>query len=368
MNINIFNNSQFLYTASLFFFIYYGNIIYIKHSLVINREVFNLVCYLYDLILVLQDEFFYYGEYDENDKNDENDENDKNDKNDKYDETKTLLAIEDKYEDKYLLEIKKLNSEFVFLEEEKELELEKTNEIFNKLKLNYSVKTDDFEYNVIMEQAKDQARQFVIEKRLEKIKDCFVMEKTPLGNVLMTYNISKGSFQFYSDNTIPYRYLETVSRKFVKLFDCRPIYYDMEEELKNYETKLEVQDVKEKEEIELKLMKENVLNEKNEKKEDKQKKNVFAKFKSYNKESGTGHVNTGAPPKNSIPSKVITESSTNAKILLKENANRYTYEGKLSNFNMLKKVDKKLVDKKLGLSFSDFKKKQMETKNDNLFL
>jgi hypothetical protein len=46
--------------------------------------------------------------------------------------------------------------------------------------------------------------------------------------------------------------------------------------------------------------------------------------------------------------------------LLKENANRYSYEGKLSNFNFLKKVDRKVVDKKYGMNFAYFKRLQDE--------
>ena len=276
-----------------------------------------------------------------------------------------------KYEDKYLKEIRKLNKDFIFSEEEQVLESNKTTEFFNKLKdelLEKNVVQSTLEgENDLMLLAKEQARQFVIEKRLEKLKDWFVIEKTPLGNVLMTYNVVRGSFQFYSDNTIPYRYLETVSRKFVKFFDCRPIYYDMEEELKNYEIKLDEKELEK--EKERKAREDELKNGK----ADGQllvqpKKNVFAKFKSYNKESGTGHVNMAAPPKNSMPSKAVTENNPNTKILLKENANRYTYEGKLSNFNMLKKVDKKLVDKKLELYFSDFKKMQIETNNEYLII
>ena len=93
------------------------------------------------------------------------------------------------------------------------------------------------------------------------------------------------------------------------------------------------------------------------------KKNVFAKFKSYNKEAGTGHVNIAAPPKNSIPNNKVTETKSDEKVLLKENANRYSYEGKLSNFNFLKKVDRKVVDKKYAMSFADFKRLQEEKKN-----
>jgi hypothetical protein len=84
------------------------------------------------------------------------------------------------------------------------------------------------------------------------------------------------------------------------------------------------------------------------------KKDVFAKFKGYNTESGTGKVNRGvAPPKNSIPNNTMKK---NDNFILKDNANRYTCEGKLANFSFLKKPDRKIVDKKYAMSFADFKK------------
>ena len=348
------NNSHFISTTILLFFIYYGNLFYIKNSVVINREALKFANCLYQMILY---------------KN-------VNNVGDEIKNIEDSLIAENltpvpKYEDKYLKEIRKLNKDFIFGEEEQVLESNKTTEFFNKLKdelleKNVVQTTLDGDDDLML-LAKEQARQFIIEKRLEKLKDCFVIEKTPLGNVLMTYNVVRGSFQFYSDNTIPYRYLETVSRKFVKFFDCRPIYYDMEEELKNYEIKLDEKELEK--EKERKAREDELKNEKADGQLIAQpKKNVFAKFKSYNKESGTGHVNMAAPPKNSMPSKAVTENNPNTKILLKENANRYTYEGKLSNFNMLKKVDKKLVDKKLALSFSDFKKMQIETNNEYLII
>ena len=87
------------------------------------------------------------------------------------------------------------------------------------------------------------------------------------------------------------------------------------------------------------------------------KTNVFAKFKSYNKDAG-GKISMAPPPKNNIPSKSVTETKENEKILLKEKANRYTYEGKIVNFNFLQKIERKVFNKKLGLSFADFKKMQ----------
>jgi hypothetical protein len=178
----------------------------------------------------------------------------------------------------------------------------------------------------------------------------------------MIYDIERETFKYYSDNTIPYRYLEVIGRKYVKQFDCRPIYVDMEDELKYAEEKWE-KERKEKEErdIQEKMEKEEAI--KNQKPIVEVKKSVFAKFKSYNRESGTGHVNTGAPPKNSIPNKALIEKQENEKILLKDRANRYTYEGKFANFSFLKKADKKIFDNKLGLSFSDFKKMQINKLN-----
>jgi hypothetical protein len=342
------------------------------------------------------------------------------------DNTVAIMDAPEKYEDKFLNDIRKLNKEFVFDEKEEELERTKFDEIFllaqeeHKKKLIdikdkiWSIEReieiqksgDDFfnvEYNENPEEEdKDtikslteekvelekslselinnpqdidklrlesrlEARKFVIDERLDKLKNSFIMEKTPLGNVLMLYNNKRGSFEFYSDNTIPYRYLETVSRKYVKTFGCRPIYCDMEEELKNYEKKLEEKEreKEEKEELDKRILEEKrILNEKNMSVSvvAEPKKNVFAKFKSYNKEAGTGHVNIAAPPKNSIPNNKVTETKSDEKVLLKENANRYSYEGKLSNFNFLKKVDRKVVDKKYAMSFADFKRLQEEKK------
>ena len=102
---------------------------------------------------------------------------------------------------------------------------------------------------------------------------------------------------------------------------------------------------------------ENVVQE-----ETNKKKDVFAKFKGYNKESGTGRVNTAVAPKNSVPNnvkKMLAEDDLTLR--LKMNANRYTCEGKISNFSFLKVPDRKVVDKKYAMSFADFKKQSSTT-------
>jgi hypothetical protein len=199
-------------------------------------------------------------------------------------------------------------------------------------------------------QAREEATKFFVDKKIEGLSNCCVMEHTPLGNVVMLYDGVRETFKYYSDNTIPYRYLEVVARKYVKQFICRPIFVDMEEEIQLAEK--QNQERKEKEELDKKRKDENVSLQIEE------KRNVFAKFKSYNKEAGTGHVNTGAPPKNSLPNKSKNDKQ-DTDYILKNNANRYTYEGRIANFSFIKKVDRKTVDKKAAMTFADFKKMKL---------
>ena len=322
-----------------------------------------------------------------------------------------------KYEDKYLDDIRKLSKEWVFTEEEniqipqliqdflngsietrqnrieeinieidklnneidedsdiinyieasdsegdeliRENTLEERNELRNKQismlqeelqTLKNLIETDEGIQNLKIE-SQNQAESFIINKRLDKLNNCYIIEKTPIGNVLMIYKKDSESFQYYSDCNIPYRYLEVVGRKYIKFFNCRPIFVDMEEELKLFEEKWE----KEQESKKIKEEQEETRKADKNQQPIQAKKNVFAKFKSYNKDAG-GKISMAAPPKNSIPNKTVNETKENEKILLKERANRYTYEGKFVNFNFLQKIERKMFNKRLGLSFADFKK------------
>jgi len=211
------------------------------------------------------------------------------------------------------------------------------------------------------EEIKEDVRNHIINQRLDKLKNNFIIEKTPLGNVLMFYNNKKESFEYYSDNSMPYRFLEVVGRKYVLTFNCRFLYVDMEKELEKYEKKLK--DEKEKQEKEKENEKEEIPEILSSDTKTTPKKNVFAKFKSYNKDAGSGRVNKAPPPKNSIPNNKVVKND-NEPVLLKEKANHYTYEGKFANFNILKKVSRKNVDKKYSLTFADFKK-NIINKNKN---
>jgi hypothetical protein len=267
--------------------------------------------YLFQLVMevVYQNDYDAIEDDDTEDEEDDNEDKDNEDKDneDKDGEKETIITVA--YQDKYLMKIRNV---------------------------------------------KDKLKQDPL--NITHFKNNFVMEYTPLGNVLMYYNDVKECFYYYSDSTIPYRYLEVVARKYVLMNNCVSLYFDMEEELNRREKD------KEKDRIhwQQKDLKEDINKQKDLKDFKDLKKSVFAKFKSYNKEGGTGHVNTAAPAKNNI-SQINVKVNEKEQVLLKERANRYSHQGKILNFSMLQKVDRTKVDRKFAMSYLDFKRlKNME--------
>ena len=204
-------------------------------------------------------------------------------------------------------------------------------------------------------------------EKLDSLKNSILMETTPLGNVVMFYDNSRETFTFYSDSTIPYRYLETIGRKYVVMNNCKRIYVDMEEEIKEAK---EIVDRKIEAAIAAKEAAEAAQAETAKEAEmtpsvtTRSKTNVFAKLKTYNtnnikidpKAESAAAKNTNASA--SMNANTNTNTKNQANKVVKEKANRYSYEGKLINFNFLKKVDRKVVDKNYGMSFAEFKKSQ----------
>ena len=195
------------------------------------------------------------------------------------------------------------------------------------------------------------AREFILKERLDNLKNCIVMEKTPLGNAIMFYNNSKASFEYYSDSTLPYRYLEVVARKYILTYKCKQIFVDMEKEIEEAKKKLE--EKKKKEEDEKQKQQEEKDNGNPSTTTEKPTKNVFAKFKNYNKDNS---IKVAAVPLDRPATAKQTKPQEEK--VIKENANRYSFEGKLVNFSFLKKIDRKVVDKRYAVSFAEFKKMQ----------
>jgi hypothetical protein len=203
-----------------------------------------------------------------------------------------------------------------------------------------------------LEDLEKQSWDYALKKRLDSLLNGYVIEYTPLGNVVMRYNNEKGSFEYFSNNSIPYRYLEPIGRKYVMTYFCKPLFVDLEEELKRAEEKFEM---------------ERQLNEEREKAlKMNEPKKIFANLKSYNANI-VKKTPVNLPTKNrssgnfALPPQIkanLPSVNSNIKQILKEHANRYTWEGRFANLSLLKKIDRKQVDKKYAMTFADFKKMQ----------
>ncbi len=186
------------------------------------------------------------------------------------------------------------------------------------------------------------ARENAIDKKLDKFINNYVLETTPLGNIYMRYNNSKKSFEYFSNNSIPYRYLEPVGRKYVMTYWCKPIFVDIDEELKRAEIKqTEIQ----------KTIAESIAKAKKAQIADKSNAILAARPMKNRNTTDSASVTSQV--------KMVSQVEKD-KHLVKENANRYTWEGRLNGFCPLKKIDKKVTDKQLTLSYADFKKMQQK--------
>jgi hypothetical protein len=163
-----------------------------------------------------------------------------------------------------------------------------------------------------------------------------ITETTPRGDVLMYYSSKLESFVYHSHTKeIPYNYLETVARKYVIEYNCKKLYIDIRKEYEKGVTKYK--EIKAKEEKALKDEKDGKFDDTKENK----KKQIFANLKTYNRK---GEVN------NKQKDKIY---------ILKEQANRYSYRGKIEEYSettIESCLDKKVLEN-LGDKRSDEEKK-----------
>jgi hypothetical protein len=150
------------------------------------------------------------------------------------------------------------------------------------------------------------------EEQVKKLKNSSIYEFTPKGSVLMHYDFEKESFVYYCNTKdIPYRFLETVARKYVTVNNCKKIMVDMNKELKDA-----VETFKYNTNNKTKSVANNTNNISN-----NNKKEVFTTFKNYNRLGNGGSKST----------------TLNKKFILPQNANRYSYSGKIKDFSFLNK-------------------------------
>ena len=271
-------------------------------------------------------------------------------------ESTTIVVKEIEYEDKYLEKFNKMENVYSFQEEDLELQEKKIKEL---LDVYNQENAESYECDSLkIEEIKQIAKEYVIQHFLSRLKNAYIIENTPIGNVAMNFNSEKGSFEYYSDKNIPYRFLEIVSRKYVTTYFCKPLYIVMDVEIEAATQKLKEE--KEKNE----LMKKSLLQRTSAiapTAKLTKTKDIFANFKSGTCSGNPIQINKMPSNKNignksnikQFPS-TSTSTTNNASQILKENANRYTHLGKFSNFILLKAVNKIHYDKNYKMSYRDF--------------
>lgn len=183
----------------------------------------------------------------------------------------------------------------------------------------------------------NQAQKLMIEKKLNNLMNNYIIEYTPVGNVVMRYNHHDQTFDYFSNNSIPYRYLETIGRKYVMTYQCKNIFIDMETEVENA----------------------NKLNEenKNSSKSTTSHKIIKNPVSSITQINKKNQMTNKHAPENRNNSTTVVNPINNIDIVVK-NSNRYTWKGRFADFKILKTVKKEIINKNLKLSFKDFKNKK----------
>jgi hypothetical protein len=194
---------------------------------------------------------------------------------------------------------------------------------------NYEYKyVNDFE---MMQE--DITRDILIPQSRSYLKDKIIIETTPNGDVVMGYTYDEKdetlfSFNYYCDDkNIPFKYLDTVARKYTILHKCPQIFICLKQELKKMREKKNIKETLHNDKNDNLIIQKNNINT--------NEASVFAVFKNYKK------------PKKNINNLIIPFN-----ILSK---NRYTRMGCIDDYN--KTLIKPIINTNIkNISFSDFKK------------
>jgi len=66
----------------------------------------------------------------------------------------------------------------------------------------------------------------------ENIERNILLETTPQGKICIKYSNEEEGFEYWSDKSIDYKYLETAARKYVNTFSYKDLYIDRDKEMK----------------------------------------------------------------------------------------------------------------------------------------
>ena len=160
------------------------------------------------------------------------------------------------------------------------------------------------------------------EEDVKSLKNNVLYEMTPKGRIVMYYDFEKESFIYHCDTKdVPYLYLETVARKYALTYHCKKIVVDIKKELEVARETSVANETKTKMLVGVKAAD-----------------SLFASFKSYNRKGSGG------------------SKTLNRKFILRQNANRYSYGGKVNEFPFIKTKEYKIQKPMEKMDYETFKK------------
>lgn len=181
--------------------------------------------------------------------------------------------------------------------------------------------------------------------RTETNPNNVVIDVTPNGYVAMRYSKDEEGFIYWADKNVSYKYLETVSRKYVNSFNCQGIYINRAVLLKEKLTKL-------RDEILNNIEKEKEEEDKqNEEKEEDEEDDVFANLKTYN---------TSSKRTNNLKKRITRDD------IVCEKSNKYIKRGRFKDSGewMVPIEEKVAVKEQKGGVLSWLSWKKQQTKKD----
>lgn len=166
-------------------------------------------------------------------------------------------------------------------------------------------------------------------------ENVYISDVTPDGIAFMKYNKYKEGFEYWAEKTVQYDYLETMCRKYVKMFKCKNMYIDRKRLLKEKQERLKEEKRQEEEQKEMEKEDLEKLN-----KVDDDDDDVFAKLKT------------------NVDKRYETTKSKKELDNVVDKANKYIYMGKLNEmvaFTVTRNDELSDTTTKKNVSFSMFK-------------
>ena len=228
---------------------------------------------------------------------------------------------------------------------------------------------EEEEYDHLYYDELDKLEDRVLEKEdLEKLGKVVVREKTPNGEVIMTYNNKTEAFEYFCDDkNVKYMVLDTVARKFTIDNNCKSICVNYKAEFEKAKVAImadqvtvtktntegadastvKLADVSDGSPAQLGAAQATAP-------EAVVKRSIYAKFKNYNTVQGNNNKKKELEKEKALG--VDTSTTKTEKIyILTEKANRFTYKGRISNYKDPNTVEETNTVYKKTIDFATFK-------------